>query len=196
MLHAVLAASKASMYHASMNNKKSSSSTASARQASLVPLNTRATASVSRPSMKKSKVFQVLVRLPEDIATRFVQVVKPGQRNSYFLELLRRDLDRESNELARAAQALTALEEKNASLQKEDAAWLSAGLSPADDDFDVATFNRQYQTAKHARQSSNDASSASGGGSRSAAATRVTKAGAAAKAGRAAPRARRSLKAA
>jgi hypothetical protein len=125
--------------------------------------------------------------------------VKPGQRNSYFLELLRRDLDRESNELARAAQALTALEEKNASLQKEDAAWLSAGLSPADDDFDVATFNRQYQAAKQARQSSNDASSASGGGNRSAAATRatrVTKAGAAAKAGRAAPPARRSLKAA
>lgn len=187
------------MYHASMNNKKSSSSTASARQASLVPLNTRATASVSRPSMKKSKVFQVLVRLPEDIATRFVQVVKPGQRNSYFLELLRRDLDRESNELARAAQALTALEEKNASLQKEDAAWLSAGLSPADDDFDVATFNRQYQAAKQARQSSNDASATSGGGNRSAAATRATratKAGTAAKAGRAAPRARRSLKAA
>lgn len=187
------------MYHASMNNKKSSSSAASARQLLRVPLNTRATASVSRPSIKKSKVFQVLVRLPEDIATRFVQVVKPGQRNSYFLELLRRDLDRESNELAQAAQALTALEEKNASLQKEDAAWLSAGLSPADDDFDVATFNRQYQAAKHARQSSNDASATSGGGNRSAAATRApraTKAGAAAKAGRAAPRARRSLKAA
>ncbi len=185
-----------------MINKKSSSSTASARQASLVPLTTRATASVSRPGIKKSKVFQVLVRLPEDIATRFVQVVKPGQRNSYFLELLRRDLDRESNELAQAAQALTALEEKNASLQKEDAAWLGAGLSPADDDFDVATFNRQYQAAKQARQSSNDASSTSGGGNRSAAATRAaratraTKAGAAAKAGRAVPRARRSLKAA
>ena len=100
----------------------------------------------------KAKVFQVLVRLPEDMATRFVQVVKPGQRNSYFLELLRRDLDRESNELAQAAQALTQLEAKDGALHKEDAAWLNASLLESDDDFDAAEFERQYQVAAQERE--------------------------------------------
>jgi hypothetical protein len=117
----------------------------------------------------KTKVFQVLVRLPEDVATRFVQVVKPGQRNSYFLELLRRDLDRESNELAQAAQALTALEAKDSKLHKEDAAWLNAALlkrdpkvrddignGMGDDDvFDATEFERQYQVAKQKREAKN-----------------------------------------
>jgi hypothetical protein len=96
----------------------------------------------------KAKVFQVLVRLPEDMATRFVQLVKPGQRNSYFVELLRRDLDRDSNELAQAAQQLTTLEAKNSALQKEDASWLGANLLSGDDDFDAVEFERQYQAVK------------------------------------------------
>jgi len=100
------------------------------------------------PLTPKAKVFQVLVRLPEDMATRFVQLVKPGQRNSYFVELLRRDLDRESNELAQAAQQLTALEAKNSALQKEDASWLGANLLSCDDDFDAVEFERQYQAVK------------------------------------------------
>jgi hypothetical protein len=114
------------------------------------------------PATHKAKVFQVLVRLPEDVATRFVQVVKPGQRNSYFLELLRRDLDRESNELAQAAQALTALEAKDNHLHKEDAAWLNAALlkhdarvrddMSDDDTFDATEFERQYQVAKQKRE--------------------------------------------
>ena len=115
-------------------------------------MNNKKSTGVSKP-----KVFQVLVRLPEDIAARFVQVVKPGQRNSYFLDLLRRDLDRESNELAQAAQALTALESKSGSLQKEDAAWLNAALMLPDDDFDAAAFDRQYQAVKKARKASNEA---------------------------------------
>jgi hypothetical protein len=86
------------------------------------------------------------------MATRFVQVVKPGQRNSYFLELLRRDLDRESNELAQAAQALTQLEAKDSALHKEDAAWLNASLLTSDDDFDAAEFERQYRVAAQKRE--------------------------------------------
>jgi hypothetical protein len=124
-------------------------------------LNAQVTAKTSTktasPVTNKAKVFQVLVRLPEDMATRFVQVVKPGQRNSYFLELLRRDLDRESDELAQAAQALTKLEAKDGALRIEDAAWLNASLLASDDDFDAKEFERQYQVTKLEREATNKA---------------------------------------
>ena len=131
------------MYHVHMANTKPTAS--STRQARSAQVSARST---TPPLTPKAKVFQVLVRLPEDMATRFVQLVKPGQRNSYFLELLRRDLDRESNELAQAAQELTALEAKNSALQKEDDSWLSANLLSGDDDFDAVEFERQYQAVK------------------------------------------------
>jgi hypothetical protein len=140
------------MYHVDMANTKST--TQASKQTSKVK-NTS-------PATHKAKVFQVLVRLPEDMATRFVQVVKPGQRNSYFLELLRRDLDRESDELAQAAQALTALEAKDSKLHREDAAWLNAALLKRytrvsdgmgdDDTFDATEFERQYRVAKQKRE--------------------------------------------
>lgn len=134
------------MYHVHMTNTKSTAS--STRQARSAQVSARSTTKTTSPLTPKAKVFQVLVRLPEDMATRFVQVVKPGQRNSYFVELLRRDLDRESNELAQAAQELTALEAKNSALQKEDDSWLSANLLSGDDDFDAVAFERQYQAVK------------------------------------------------
>jgi len=88
------------------------------------------------------------VRLPEDLASRFVQYVRPGQRNKYFLALLRRDLDRESNALVQAAQELTALESKNVAPKCEDAAWLNASLLNSDVEFDALEFVRQFQAAK------------------------------------------------
>ena len=114
------------------------------------------TSDTTSPLAPKAKVFQVLVRLPEDVASRFVQLVKPGQRNNYFLDLLRRDLDRESDALVQAAQELTALESKNAALKKEDASWLNASLINSDDDFDAAEFERQYQVVKQAQETAND----------------------------------------
>jgi hypothetical protein len=149
-------------YHVCMGNAKSTI------QASKRPLKaagvsaTAAKAKSAAPAAHEAKVFQVLVRMPEDMAKRFVQVVKPGQRNSYLLELLRRDLDRESNELAQAAQSLTALEAKDKGLHKEDAAWLNAALlkrdaktgdgEDHDASFDATEFERQYQVAKRKRE--------------------------------------------
>jgi hypothetical protein len=145
------------MYHVHMANTKSTPQ-ASSRPVTRA-LNAQVTSKTSTKTTSqlasKAKVFQVLVRLPEDMATRFVQVVKPGQRNSYFLELLRRDLDRESDELAQAAQALTKLEAKDSALHKEDAAWLNASLISSDDDFDAQEFERQYQIAKQEREAAN-----------------------------------------
>ena len=71
-----------------------------------------------------------------------------AKRNNYSLELLPGDLDRESNDLAQAAQALTALESKNAALKKEDAAWLNASLLNGDDEFEALEFERQFQAVK------------------------------------------------
>jgi hypothetical protein len=165
-----------------MANTKST--TPSTRQALSAQVSARTTPKTTSPLTRKAKVFQVLVRLPEDMATRFVQVVKPGQRNSYFLELLRRDLDRESNELAQAAQELTALESKNTALHKEDASWLNASLLKGDDDFDATEFEHQYQAAKQAREIANNTTQ-SGMTKRTAP-----------KATRTAPRTRKSLQAA
>ena len=71
-----------------------------------------------------------------------------AKRNNYSLELLPGDLDRESDELAQAAQELTALEFKNAALKKEDAAGLNACLLNNDDEFDALEFVRQFQAVK------------------------------------------------
>ena len=71
-----------------------------------------------------------------------------AKRNNYSLELLPGDLHRESNALVQAAQALTALESKNAALKKEDAAWLNASLLNGDDEFDALEFVRQFQAVK------------------------------------------------
>ncbi len=100
----------------------------------------------------KAKPFQVLVRLPEDLASRFVQVVKPGQRNSYFLELLRRELDRESDELAQTAQALTELEARDDKLREEDSAWMNSTLLDSNGDFEAAEFERQFRVVQKERE--------------------------------------------
>ena len=77
---------------------------------------------------------QVLVRLPEDIATRFAQLVPTRKRASYLVNLLRRELDRENSELEKAAQHLTQLESKDTALLAEDETWLNAPLHHDTDD--------------------------------------------------------------
>ena len=143
------------MYHVYMSNTKSTS--LSLRQSPSAMDSAQTTSGTTSPLAPKAKVFQVLVRLPEDVASRFVQLVKPGQRNNYFLELLRRDLDRESDALVQAAQELTALEAKNAALKTEDASWLNASLiNSDDDDFDAAEFERQYQVVKQVQETAKE----------------------------------------
>jgi hypothetical protein len=142
-------------YHFFMTKTKSAPS--AMRQSPSEADSAQMISNTTSPLAPKAKVFQVLVRLPEDVASRFVQLVKPGQRNNYFLELLRRDLDRESDALVQAAQQLIALESKNAALKREDAAWLNASLiNSGDDDFDAAEFERQYQVAKQAQETAKE----------------------------------------
>lgn len=96
---------------------------------------------------------QVLLRLPEDLAARFAHVVPLRQRSRYLIDLLRRDLERESGELVQAAKRLTALEAKHPVMAAEQAAWLNQPLAADNDDgFDARTFEQQFKAARTREQ--------------------------------------------
>ncbi len=92
---------------------------------------------------------QVLLRLPDDLAARFAQVVAPRERSRFLLDLLRRELDRESKELKEAARRLTEIEAGNPILAAEESEWLGSPLAAdADEGFDPDVFERQYREAQ------------------------------------------------
>lgn len=96
---------------------------------------------------------QVLLRLPEDLAARFAHVVPLRQRSRYLIDLLRRDLERESSELAQAAKRLTVLEAKHPAMAAEQTAWLNQRLDADNDDgFDARIFERQFKQARTREQ--------------------------------------------
>ncbi len=99
---------------------------------------------------------QVLLRLPEDLAARFAHVVPLRQRSRYLIDLLRRDLERESSELVQAAQRLTALEAKHPVMAAEQTAWLNQRLDADNDEgFDARVFERQFKAARTREQQKN-----------------------------------------
>lgn len=100
-------------------------------------------------SASSSKTQQLLLRLPDDLAQRFAQVVPSRQRSRFLLDLLRTELDRESQALAQAAQTLSAQEAGQKTLAAESAQWVDAPLSTDDDaGFDAATFEREFAQAQ------------------------------------------------
>jgi hypothetical protein len=97
-----------------------------------------------------SKPQQLLLRLPDDLAQRFAQVVPSRQRSRFLLDLLRCELDRESLALAQAAQALTELESAHPALAVEVSQWADAPLATDDEDadFDADAFEREFAKAQ------------------------------------------------
>ncbi len=112
------------------------------------------TATLNHPS-SAAKPQQLLLRLPEDLSQRFAQVVPQRQRSRFLLDLLRTELDRESQALALAAKTLTELESKQSGTLNESAQWTSAMLTAesTDDDahFDAETFEREFAVAQAKR---------------------------------------------
>jgi len=107
----------------------------------------------STPSNASSKQQQLLLRLPDDLAQRFAQVVPSRLRSRFLLNLLRTELDRESQALAQAAETLTALECGQAGLAAESAQWTEASLTPDDDsDFNTEVFEREFARAQAGTQ--------------------------------------------
>ena len=99
-----------------------------------------------------AKPQQLLLRLPEDLSQRFAQIVPQRQRSRFLLDLLRTELDRESQALAHAAKTLTELESTHPNLMAESAQWTSAFLTAegSDDDanFDAQAFERGFAVAQ------------------------------------------------
>lgn len=69
---------------------------------------------------------QITLRLPDDLARQLAACTPSRKRNQFVVELVRRELDRESRELEEAAQRLSALEAAHA---VEDSDWLDLDTS-------------------------------------------------------------------
>lgn len=103
------------------------------------------------PTGSAPKPQQLLLRLPDDLAQRFAQLVPSRQRSRFLLNLLRTELDRESQALAEAAKTLTAQESGQTEVAAESAQWVEAPLTSDDDaDFDTETFEREFAQAQAA----------------------------------------------
>jgi hypothetical protein len=112
------------------------------------------TATLNHPS-SAAKPQQLLLRLPEDLSQRFAQIVPQRQRSRFLLDLLRTELDRESQALALAAKTLTDLDSANTHTVNESAQWANAMLTTesTDDDahFVAETFEREFAAAQAKR---------------------------------------------
>lgn len=115
------------------------------------------TATLNHPS-SAAKPQQLLLRLPEDLSQRFAQIVPQRQRSRFLIDLLRTELDRESQALTLAAKTLTELESVHPNLLAESAQWVSASLTTeiTDDDanFDAQAFEREFTAAQTKLQTS------------------------------------------
>lgn len=67
-------------------------------------------------------IQQITLRLPEDLARRLAACTPSRKRNQFVVDLVRRELDRESRELEEAALRLSSLEAAHTS---EDNEWLA-----------------------------------------------------------------------
>lgn len=78
------------------------------------------------------------------MAERFGSIVSPRSRSKFLVELLRRELERESDSLVEAAKRLTAFEAKEPVESLEETAWSNASLVEDGEPFDAAEFQRQF----------------------------------------------------
>ncbi len=91
-------------------------------------------------------IQQITLRLPADLAARLAASTPPRKRNQFVVDLVRRELDRESRELEEAAMHLTSLEAAHVS---EDIGWLTLDDDLAgDSEFDEKRFFKDLDTRK------------------------------------------------
>lgn len=86
---------------------------------------------------------QMTLRLPQDLAERLAACTPSRKRNQFVVDLVRRELDRESRELEEAAMRLSSLE---AAHTAEDAQWLAlADDEAAWGEFDEKRFLKELR---------------------------------------------------
>lgn len=105
---------------------------------------------------------QVLLRLPEDLATKLARAVPPRGRNQFLVDLISHALTARQEEdkrlLIEAAQRMNALEAQFPELARETEEWVNADLTGSvdvwDPDFDREAFEQDRLAAKAKVQSS------------------------------------------
>lgn len=91
-------------------------------------------------------IQQITLRLPEDLAIRLAACTPSRKRNQFVVDLVRRELDRESRELEEAALRLSSLEATHAS---EDTDWLAfEDDTTSADEFDEKRFLMELHARK------------------------------------------------
>jgi len=85
---------------------------------------------------------QITLRLPHDLAQRLAASTPSRKRNQFVVDLVRRELDRESRELEEAAQRLSLLEQTD---NADDADWLELDDALAGGDFDEQRFLQERE---------------------------------------------------
>lgn len=101
---------------------------------------------------------QVLLRLPDDLASKLARAVPSRRRNQFLVDLVRRELDKEDDALMAACEAMNALEGENSALLNETREWLQADLAGSvedwDPNFDAETFSQEAAIAQAALNTS------------------------------------------
>ncbi|MDX1329158.1 MAG: hypothetical protein R3317_00820 [Burkholderiaceae bacterium] len=93
-----------------------------------------------------TSIYQMTLRLPDDLARRLAAATPSRKRNQFVVDLVRRELDRESRELEEAALRLSSLEAAHAS---EDTEWLAFDNGPTvGDEFDEKRFLSELKARK------------------------------------------------
>lgn len=91
-------------------------------------------------------IQQITLRLPEDLALRLAACTPSRKRNQFVVDLVRRELDRESRELEEAALRLSSLEAAHTS---EDTDWLAFEDEAVNgDEFDEKRFLMELHARK------------------------------------------------
>lgn len=91
-------------------------------------------------------IQQITLRLPEDLAQRLAACTPSRKRNQFVVDLVRRELDRESRELEEAALRLSSLE---ATHESEDTDWLAfEDEAVSGDEFDEKRFLMELSARK------------------------------------------------
>ncbi len=105
---------------------------------------------------KSAPPKQVLLRLPDDLATKLARAVAPRKRNQFLVDLVRRELEKEDQALIAACEALNRIEAESPAMQAETTEWLEADLTGSvdewDSDFDAETFSREAAEARETAQ--------------------------------------------
>lgn len=82
-------------------------------------------------------IQQITLRLPEDLARRLAACTPSRKRNQFVVDLVRRELDRESRELEEAAKRLSLLEQGHPA---DETGWLALDDDAAWGEFDEQRF--------------------------------------------------------